>query len=491
MADEYAYLEPGFDPSSLTVPRLRNVLITHNVTYPSSAKKPDLIALFNEHVAPQARKIKDVQSKTKRSTRGIVDVSSSNASTLDDEEPEEPPATAPRTSRRTTRSRIPEDMVEATPSRRTTRTPGTVKRSSSKHARLVEEDDQIEEQHDPKRLASSRKSRLPVSPAPPIKQESDEPVYRRGADSPFSADNPFQSGSSPPSAARSKSGDRRRTTLGPVVDKDRRKSRDLRRRTDGYAATKQDDGIVVPSSQTFEMPVARLRQPAKEEEVQEEDFYAGEEFTPEEQMEIVRSRAQNGERDILPPRRKKQAKKSGVTKAAPWTVLVAMLGGIATVWRQEKLQVGYCGVGQPSPSFAGVEIPEWASFLQPQCEPCPQHAYCYPELKTVCENDFVLTPHPLSLGGVIPLAPSCEPDSEKVRKIKAVADYAVDTQLRERNAKYECGEVKVPEISEQELKKVVSAKRSRRMTDEEFDELWEPALNEMIGRDEVVSRVDG
>ncbi|KAG9974162.1 hypothetical protein KCU78_g22991, partial [Aureobasidium melanogenum] len=75
--DEYAYLQPDFDPSSLTVPRLRSILVAHNVAYPSSAKKSDLIAIFNSNVAPQARKLLNVQSRTVRSARGIVDVPSS------------------------------------------------------------------------------------------------------------------------------------------------------------------------------------------------------------------------------------------------------------------------------------------------------------------------------------------------------------------------------------------------------------------------------
>jgi len=268
--------------------------------------------------------------------------------------------------------------------------------------------------------------------------------------------------------------------MGRSVEEEKPKIREPRRRTEGYRPVKQDEGILVPA------PTRKAAPAIKQEEY--EDFAAGEEFAPEEQMEL--EQAQQSGTVATRPRRRKQAS-SGVAKAAPWSVLVALLGGIATVWRQEKLNVGYCGVGQPSTSLAGVEVPEWASTLQPQCEPCPQHAYCYPNLETVCEPDFVLHPHPLSLNGLLPLPPTCEPDSEKVRKIKQVADFAVENGLRERNAKYECGEVKKPEITEEELKATVSAKRSKRMSDEEFNELWESALGEIIGREEVSSKVDG
>lgn len=54
--DEGAYLEPGFKPASLLVPHLRAVLQNHNVPYPASASKTQLINLFNDHIVPNARK---------------------------------------------------------------------------------------------------------------------------------------------------------------------------------------------------------------------------------------------------------------------------------------------------------------------------------------------------------------------------------------------------------------------------------------------------
>lgn len=491
--DEYGYLQADFDPNTLTVPRLRSILVSHSIPYPSSAKKSDLVNLFNEQVAPQGRKLLKAQAQTKRSTRGIVDMPSSQESTTgdddDDDENSPPPAVTParRSMRRSARQasediieptprtsrrsyvQAPEDFVEPTPrtSRRSIVPPSTTKRApSAKHARVDEEDEQVEDRHIKKQ-------------APTRSPYVQDQVHHVPGESPFSRDNPFQSGSSPPSASRSKSGDRRRTTLGTSTDRERRKSRDARRRTDGYKAVKQDPAFAVPSRSTFEVP-------AYESDM--DDVQPGEEFTPEAHQEIVKAERTGGTAVARRPRRTQ--KKSGIAKAAPWTVLLAMLGGVATVWRQEKLQVGYCGVGEPSTSVAGTEIPEWASFVRPECEPCPQHAYCYQDLRTVCEPDFVLTPHPLSFGGLVPLAPSCEPDSDKVRKIKAVADFAVESELRTRNAQYECGETATPEISEPELKTVVSAKRSKRMTDAEFEDLWGSAMGEIVGREEVESKVE-
>ncbi|GME88819.1 unnamed protein product [[Candida] boidinii] len=54
--DNKEYLEPGFDPKSLTVANLRSVLLDHDINYPSSAKKSELVELFKEHVTPNAAK---------------------------------------------------------------------------------------------------------------------------------------------------------------------------------------------------------------------------------------------------------------------------------------------------------------------------------------------------------------------------------------------------------------------------------------------------
>lgn len=137
-------------------------------------------------------------------------------------------------------------------------------------------------------------------------------------------------------------------------------------------------------------------------------------------------------------------------------------------------------------------------MLQPQCEPCPPHAYCYPNLRTVCEPGFVLQQHPFSLGGLVPLPPTCEPDGEKAKRVKAVVDRAVE-ELRRRNGVFECGEltevngkpVPSPDISEETLKSMLSSKKRKGMTDEEFEALWVPVIGEILSRDEITSGADG
>ncbi|KAK8183358.1 sister chromatid separation protein-like protein [Phyllosticta capitalensis] len=545
---EEEHLLPGFDPNSITVPRLRSILIQHNVRYSSSAKKPELVALFNQHVLPHAQQQLAARSRTKRSARGIVDVPSSRENSVassvageDSDESEVPPLNPPESVRRSTRRSTREPTAESEASsyysnatRRSTRrtaraeteesdapsiTPSVARRSTRRTTASVEPDPDLTPiaRDQPQRLPAMRSSHkharaqeYEVDEQPPPSRRSrpstmNTPQIQQTEDhsSPFTQDNPFQSGSPEP---RVYDRDRRRTHGEDF--KERRKSSN-RRKTE-YASVKQEDDVTVPSSSTFEAPRLRRKKepspvPEQESESEEDALVeqdAGEEFTPEEQLELVRERARNGEVNILPPRRNQVTRQtSSAVKTAPWAILVALLGGFATWWRQEKLEVGYCGVGRPSTSIAGMEIPEWAQpleVLQPQCEPCPQHAYCYPKLHTTCDPDFVLRPHPLSFNGLVPLAPTCEPDGEKARKVKAVADRAVE-ELRERNAKFECGDLMDdtgkhapgPEINEADLKLEMATKRRRGMSQGEFDDLWASAIGEITGRDEVESKVDG
>ncbi|EGP86428.1 uncharacterized protein MYCGRDRAFT_100473 [Zymoseptoria tritici IPO323] len=441
--DDQEYLDPDFDPSSVTIPRLRSILVAHNISYPSSAKKQQLVELFNTSVLPQVRKIRAANARVKRTSRGIEDITTGRKGTgaRDESDDDIPPTPATsRSSRRTTRSRTEEPQeFEATPRnvRHSTAPPQSVPRTvSSKHARSTETLREEDEQPARKR-STSRRSRAEATPA----------RARPAEDSPFSDQNVFQ-----------------------------KRARELRRRTDDVRQYRpQTDGAVVPSRKTFQVPIPK-----------QQEIDPTEEFTPEEQQELVHAQ-QAGE--LVPARRPRPKPSTGVKQALSMILLVfsATTGGL---WRQEKLAVGYCGVGRPSTDLAGVQVPEWAEAFRPQCEPCPPHAFCHENLETECENGFVLTHSPLALGGLVPIVPSCEPDSTRARKVAAVKDRAVEA-LRVQNAKYECGEASAPELQEQALKEAISTKRRKGMSNEEFEDLWASAVGDMARSDEIISGSDG
>ncbi|KAF1945691.1 hypothetical protein EJ02DRAFT_337949 [Clathrospora elynae] len=490
MADargEYWYFADGVDANKITVPELRSILLRHGVTYPSSAKKPALVSLFSDVVLPQKSQVQRVQAHTKRSTRGIVDVPSGSNSTVETDDTEEDtplapqPASTRRISRRTTRAPTEEAAAPAprakTPSRAV----------PAKHSRPVEPE--LDER------PAARRTRKSVTPA--LRGPSPDPGawHRNDAASPFTQENPFQSGS--PAVPDTTSRDRRRRTTSSD-QKEKRKSDAHRRRTFQPNAEQLDEDIVVPSRRTFDVPDPRAGRDYGDSVDAGEDVDAGEEFTPEEQLDLVRERAKAGEVDILPPRRRKQkSKATGAIKAMSGTLLLTAAAAFAGVWRQEKIEVGFCNVGRDAIALAGIEVPHWATQILPQCEPCPPHAECFRALDLRCDTDFIKQDHPLSLGGLIPLPPTCEPDSEKTRKVNGIANRAVEV-LRERKARYECGEpdaegnpVESPELSEADLRQQIASHKSKSLTDHEFSELFDKAFPEVTMREEVVESNDG
>ena len=503
--DELFYLQPGFDLNSLTVPRLRSILVSQNILYPSSAKKTQLLEIIDNELLPQRAKLLRAQARVRRTSKGITDVPSSQEGTIDGDDDDDrqlmPPPPAPKTPRsRKSKSDLAAESVARTPSTsRRTKTPTRRSVPRTPRASDTEHTEPEEVKSTVRRSRKSAPSQASLEPAVKI-EEPDARLKRESLElgtSPFSDDNPFQSAPSPPSASdRRKSASRSRKSLTSSTTK--------RRQTKSPSDSP-------PSRSTVSFPVSRITSAEAEDGV-----VTTEEFTPDAAQELAEEE-RNGQ--LVPGRsstlvRRKKKKQSGpVAKSAPLVILTTVLGTIGAWYRQEKVNVGYCGVGEPNWSLASNEhIPSWVhENFQPACEPCPQHAVCYTNMDVECESDFVLKPHPLGLSGAFPLPPTCEPDGEKQKRIKLVADRAIE-ELRQRRASYECGEdvtttnsaeqvtgaatavatsaTSKLEMSVEELKEVVSKMRRKSMNNEEFEDLWRGALEEVRERDEVEITTD-
>ena len=513
LGDDLAYLQPGFDLNSLTVPRLRSILVSHDVPYPASAKKATLIAILEDEIIPQAQKILRERERVRRTSMGITNANANN--TVNDEEDEHErvrdrlstipttPSTTRGTrgrSRQSTRASTVTSMSEVDdvqPPPSTTRSRRSMRTPASKHPR-DEPTPSIERYASATPAGKARKSELHPTPHAAAAMHRAEtpmstdftPKRETRASSVFTDDNPFQSGSPMVDEATPRAFRRKSTRYST---EDRR-----RRMTSESVQVKQEDGFDVPTQSTFEVPVSKLRRMKSEtpeeieEESEEESSEPGEEFTPEEQLaldgEVMASKHR---RAII---RRDPNAQSGY---GAWIVILTLFGAFAAWWRQEKIEIGYCGVGKARWSLENTNVPEWANAIEPQCEPCPQHAVCYPNFEEKCDVDYIRKAHPLELWGLVPVPPTCEPDGEKARKVKVVADKAVE-ELRERRAHYECGDPEngdgqttSPEMTLEELKEQVSRLRRKGMSDEEFEELWRGALGEISSREEVVTTTKG
>lgn len=116
----------------------------------------------------------------------------------------------------------------------------------------------------------------------------------------------------------------------------------------------------------------------------------------------------------------------------------------------------------------------------------------------------------LSLGGLIPIPPTCEPDSEKLRRIAILSDEAIKI-VRRRAADVDCGEI-VPirksssgavinsredgpiaqgkGMHESELRQELYEMKAPKLSDEEFELLFKAALEDAASQDEIESLVD-
>ncbi|KAL4979787.1 Man1-Src1p-C-terminal domain-containing protein [Aspergillus desertorum] len=497
MSDDLDYLSPDFDLNSLTVPRLRSILVSHDVPYPASAKKAQLIRILEDEVLPQARKLLREREKVRRTSEGITNMPSRESSVVSEQEFERNRvATTPssvstagrrgrsRVSARASTVDIEEASGTATPlSRRTTRS----RRPQKPEAELTDEHltTPVPSNATTPRPSTASQARLDLTPTQTEPRGLKFEAEAKN-ESVFTDDNPFQSGS-PASWDQRKFGG---------ISSERKRNSSARHsmvKSPSKTPAKEIKSRIseTPTYIKHEVDLDGADQSLAAYEPHETDSNIGEEFTPEEQLALEREQA-----DLFysPRARKHQQKPGSLGRAFPWLIILSLFAGFGAWWRKEKIEIGFCGIGKPTWSLAETKVPEWANVLEPQCEPCPPHAFCYPNFEARCEHDFILNPHPLSLGRLVPLAPTCEPDSEKARRVKAVADKAVEA-LRDRRAKWECGQLSEgsketggPDITEGDLKEEVAKKRRKGMTDAEFDDLWKGALGDIIAKEEVVAK---
>ncbi|KIH86970.1 sister chromatid separation protein [Sporothrix brasiliensis 5110] len=576
------YLQPGFDPASLTNPRLRSILVTYNVNYPSNAKKPELVELFNANVAPQASKILARRARAKRSSMGIVDAQTSasysqSTTAFGDSFDQEPPqqlSPKKRRGRPSSHAATPHidehDEDEAEDAQRRQRRSSPRKRSSRQSSFQPPESTAsysvagasdtdtgpeartgVAAGRPPSRRARTKTPQVKLEPteeeqflATPAVVATGRNAHLSSADennnTVFTYDNPFQSGSSPLSG--SSPAQRRRTTNYDETASHKHTSTSTSGRVP--SSSRKSRVVSSPAAQPaydsppiravaqrrnspFAKAVSQSPEPEEEEEQSDEEDYdplaPGEEFTPEEQLELTQQEEVQRRQNVGSNRRSGKGSSKAVTRrrrgfvsslSTPLLVLFLTLLGLYGGWyRQEKRAVGFCGLGRLAVPLLSEQIeklewlPDWVRdieipnslqvFIEPTCEPCPSHAFCYSDFTVRCENGYIEKPHPLALGGLVPLPPTCEPDGERARRVKAVADKAIE-ELRDRRAKWECGDLvddegQVPEdpaIDVPVLKEVISEKRSKKMSKEEFDDLWTAAIGDIESRDEVESEPD-
>jgi len=158
------------------------------------------------------------------------------------------------------------------------------------------------------------------------------------------------------------------------------------------------------------------------------------------------------------------------------------------------------------------------------CTPCPAHAACDDGLLIACEPEYILSQHPLAflgpivdgLPGVGPKAfpPTCRPDTARKRMVGGLA-MEMEKDLAKGRGHIECAGVGKESakksdgakygVTEQTLKERFAVRRDvsyvllergnqadhqPKFSREQFDELFDAALNDLVEHEDVIESID-
>jgi hypothetical protein len=140
-----------------------------------------------------------------------------------------------------------------------------------------------------------------------------------------------------------------------------------------------------------------------------------------------------------------------VKHVSGWTILLLTII-YSLWWREEKLAVGFCDTNSSSNQLVSfrstsLAVPSLPASLcttldllnlRPTCTPCPTHGFCQSGKFVGCSIDYVPKASPLRLGGLLPIAPKCVPDTEKLMVVAMQASKA-SRLLRKRRGEVVCG----------------------------------------------------
>ncbi|KAK9387874.1 Man1-Src1p-C-terminal domain-containing protein [Lipomyces mesembrius] len=445
--NDLSYLERNFDPQKLRVPELRRVLLMHDVPFPSSAKKAALVELFKQHITPNSANLLAAKEGSGGAVPDIVDASITSSLPAS-----EPPKSARKSTARkstTVRSRTP--------------------------------------------AGSRRKTTLVAdTPQPEIKSENEKPKVadetvkgevKVDDGSSFSSENPFQT----PRARTSPKGGRKKSSLTSVK----------REAAPKFSITPP---VAKPNTPNVMVSPTAVSSPTEESDFGTPVKFSSELFLPE-RPEYSEGESDGFESEEYEVETRRAEELAGYNNAATFvfpfkvfTAWIIVLLGFSYLmwWRNEKFKVGYCeveGLGRYIPEFPDHSL---RKLVEPDCTPCPPHAVCFANFRAECEPDYVYVPPIWSLGGMMPFAPKCVPDTEKLQRARILMEESLQL-LRERYADVQCGSggkgQNDPTVAVVDLRAKLYSMKSPSLPDDAFQELWEQAVKDLVEQEEVY-RVD-
>ncbi|KAM3160570.1 Inner nuclear membrane protein enriched at telomere/subtelomere region [Lachancea thermotolerans] len=178
--------------------------------------------------------------------------------------------------------------------------------------------------------------------------------------------------------------------------------------------------------------------------------------------------------------------------------LMVMIPILFGLWyREERIQIGYCGHEINLPTFENtndspllIALENFLDNHRPQCLPCPENAICYPYMKIKCRPDYVVTQSKWSLQGIFPVSDYCVKDTKRQKLIAEVVRKSLEL-LRTKNANVKCGEGAndfESGITEEDLYEIFFESRAPSISDEEYEDLWLQVVEDLKNEPEITWR---
>ncbi|KZT59778.1 hypothetical protein CALCODRAFT_554068, partial [Calocera cornea HHB12733] len=508
------YLEPDFDPSTLTVPQLTGLLQAHDVDTRPASNKAGLVALFNSEIAEDRERLlakkRREQAKSPRSS-GIRDGLTGQLVNGATEE-----QGTPGSSRRGRKSSVGPAST-STPRRRVSRMTATpialLEQAEPDEAKL-----EPELEPEPAPLRAKRKSRALEEAA-------------------FSSENIFQAGSSSPEPAPESSA--RRRSRAAVTSSDTPGASASAHRGSRHSMIAEGDLVTDSPNNPFTNAVDSAAGYARRtynaltssdppEVVPESGDAHPEIDVDDEEADALIPYAASQEQPLIRPA-------TAVPLMALFLILIILLQ-----FARSSARLGYCDRGSNTNAVldarlvqlqAGEDcisqgkmdcppVPLFPPSMQAlHCTPCPDNASCDIHLLT-CDAPLILKRHPLSplssilngfpgLGSVA-FPPTCVEDESRKKLLTNAGRWIIERLQRYRGEQvcygYEPRSSIVPDsdnplegveawkwagIKKSDIKQMMSETREgKSLGEEKLEEVFVGAMRELEERKYVLSAMD-
>ncbi|KAF9426995.1 inner nuclear membrane protein enriched at telomere/subtelomere region [Entomortierella beljakovae] len=482
------YLHPDYDPTNDKIDRLRGILVHYNVEPPQgNVRRQDFVELFEKHIRPQIPTLRHYYENIVPSDEGIIKVPASAMVSLFDTKPESEEA-------KSTNSEAIKSLSSSTSSTMSSSSNSSSKRSgyqagnsesghgnarnekTDKPKRKTASENRTRESSVESTRSKTRHGSISTRTGSDTdsissytlrrKRHTEKKKEKKTQDMNFSDDNPFQSGSESDRRRRTKSRDN--SSSSRRSSRTRRKSYDRRNEGEANHSYKIDSSTSQPLFSDY--------------------------------MHASNYPTSAFDRLDLNDR------------SFPISPLVAKTRRIsAAALASSKPQYNYGHISHFHGAAGGFrrhnethhqrsyDKQPW-DWIYPTCIPCPTHAICLgPHDKPVCPPEYILRPHPLNFGNLLPLTPECILNRDKEYQSLQVADVAEEI-LHSRAGIEECKTFsKSPRNSELfsrqsisicSLKSEIIAMKDSSVSMREFEQYWSLALSELYRRSDTIT-IDG